>query len=498
MPVIQRPYYPIIYVRGYAMTQAEIDETVATPYMGFNLGSTKVRQAWDGKVLRHIFESPLIRLMKDHGYQDVYRGGAEIADSIPARSLVIYRYYEKADADFGGGDAPSIIEAAKGLHDLILRVQKQVCGDDAEAREAFRVYLVAHSMGGLICRTFLQNSNVGSKETKALVDKVFTYATPHNGIEMAGFNVPSFLGIWDLNNFNRPTMAKYLELPDTSDRVDSLNGKFDPHKFFCLVGTNSKDYAAGAGVARKLAGELSDGLVKIENAAVQGSPRAFVHRTHSGTYGIVNSEEGYQNLVRFLFGNVHVDGVLEVENLPIPPVIEKAKKEGKEIRASYYFEATVSPRGSYTYKLTERRKETNSAILRRFDDMFPAKESGKQKAPRHPVLFSAYLDTRNITVKRSTTLVFSVELAVSTTDYEVDGFLFFDQHVPGEYLFRNTVVVRATMEEGGWKLRYVFADDNWSEKTGTLVENDAAGSFIPLTSAKGFKGKLRLAFSRVD
>ncbi|MBE0557067.1 MAG: hypothetical protein IH628_07520, partial [Proteobacteria bacterium] len=153
---------------------------------------------------------------------------------------------------------------------------------------------------------------------------------------------------------------------------------------------------------------------------------------------------------------------------------------------------------SYTYKLTERRKETNSAILRRFDDMFPEKGSAEQKAPRHPVLFSAYLDTRNITVKRSTTLVFSVELAVSTTDYEVDGFLFFDQHVPGEYLFRNTVVVRATMDDGGWKLRYVFADDNWSEKTGTLVENDAAGPFIPLTSAKGFKGKLRLAFSRVD
>lgn len=33
--------YPIIYVRGYAMTQSEIEATVATPYMGFNLGATK-------------------------------------------------------------------------------------------------------------------------------------------------------------------------------------------------------------------------------------------------------------------------------------------------------------------------------------------------------------------------------------------------------------------------------------------------------------------------
>ncbi len=45
---IQPPYYPIVYVRGYAMTQGEVEETVATPYMGFNLGSTKIRQDWQG------------------------------------------------------------------------------------------------------------------------------------------------------------------------------------------------------------------------------------------------------------------------------------------------------------------------------------------------------------------------------------------------------------------------------------------------------------------
>ena len=47
---------------------------------------------------------------------------------------------------------------------------------------------------------------------------------------------------------------------------------------------------------------MSDGLVQIKNASVAGAPRAFVHRSHSGHYGIVNSEEGYQNLRRFLCG----------------------------------------------------------------------------------------------------------------------------------------------------------------------------------------------------
>jgi len=42
--------------------------------------------------------------------------------------------------------------------------------------------------------------------------------------------------------------------------------------------------------------------VRIEHAYVRGAHRAFVYKSHSGTYGEVNSEEGYQNLQRFLFG----------------------------------------------------------------------------------------------------------------------------------------------------------------------------------------------------
>jgi hypothetical protein len=44
MDPLTAPYFPIIYVRGYAMTANEIADTVATPYMGFNLGSTKLRR----------------------------------------------------------------------------------------------------------------------------------------------------------------------------------------------------------------------------------------------------------------------------------------------------------------------------------------------------------------------------------------------------------------------------------------------------------------------
>jgi hypothetical protein len=50
--------------------------------------------------------------------------------------------------------------------------------------------------------------------------------------------------------------------------------------------------------------------VQIENAYVPGAWHAFVHRSHSGPYGVVNSEEGYQNLRRFLFGDLQVQADL--------------------------------------------------------------------------------------------------------------------------------------------------------------------------------------------
>lgn len=489
------PFHPIIYVRGYAMTASEIADTVSTPYMGFNLGSTRMRQVWDGGVQRHIFESPLIRLMKDYDYRDTYDGGSELVGPIPPKSVVIYRYYETADKELGEGKVLSVEDAARGLGELILRLREQVCGDDAQRRKAFRVHLVAHSMGGLVCRAFLQNDALASAATRKLVSRVFTYGTPHNGIEMAGLNTPAVMSLWDLNNFNRGKMAGYLGIKGKPKRVDTLDGKFDPERFFCFIGTNHRDYEVALGMSRRLAGEMSDGLVKIENAAVGGAPRAFAYRSHSGPYGVVNSEEGYQNLVRFLFGNLRVDGIMEVEALPLPPSVQKAKDAGKTVRASYYFEATVAPRGSSGYKLTERRRDTFSAVLRGYDElMHPDRE--KLDAPRSPWLFSTYLDSRRVTVGK--TLVFSVELAVSTTGYTIDKAFWLDQHVEGEYLYRDTLTIRATPGDEGWTVRFNRTDERWSENTGTVAETEGDDYLVPLSSAKGFKGRLRLRVRRVN
>src|SRR5882672_170959 len=339
----QHPYHPIIYVRGFAATQGEIEETVADPYMGFNIGSTKARVAWTGDVKRFYFESPLVRLMGGHEYEDVFVDGDDLVGAegtehvISYCWIIIYRYYDEASKDFGDGKTPPIEHFAKGLDKLILRLREKICANKENNMTPadFRVHLVAHSMGGLVCRAFLQNPALGSAEARATVDKLFTYATPHNGIDMRIVrNLPGWLSFGDVNNFNRERMAGYLAVPAGDDVAVVKN--FPPERIFNLVGTNSRDYTVAGGVSAWAAGDASDGLVRLENATTHGagadgkdvgSPRAFVHRSHSGYYGIVNSEEGYQNLTRFLFGELRVDGILDIDDITLPTEVQQALKE---------------------------------------------------------------------------------------------------------------------------------------------------------------------------
>ena len=446
---IEPPYFPIIFVRGYAGTEAIVEDTVATPYMGFNRGATKIRQRWTGAVVRHVFESPLVRLMKDYGYLDAYRDGAEARPgapaargSMPSRSVFIFRYYDEVDQT---GERREIEAYAAGLGDTILRVRDLVCGDDAAALEAFRVHLVAHSMGGLICRTLLQNPGVSTDEAKRLVDKVFTYGTPHNGVEVRRLgNVPGIFSLKNFDHFHPDRMSEYLDLPRDPPRVDTLNDRFDPGRFFCLVGTDDRDYDAGAGWTRRLVGPMSDGLVGIANAVVQGSPRAFVHRSHSGIFGLVNSEEGYQNLVRFLFGDCRVDGVLKVAGLALPSAVQAALDGGHEVRASYHFEVVVRTRGA-TWDLHRRTVGESSAVFRTWEDLFP--NTGNEA--RHPYLFSVFLSAACRVKMRRPSLGFSVDLGIPVPQYEIDGEPWMDDHHDGGYLYRDKINLEVTMQDGG-------------------------------------------------
>jgi hypothetical protein len=482
------------------MSRTEIDETTADPFCGFNLGSTVIRATPDPKTppRKLIFESPLVRLQSDFEYSDVFEDGVDIGDpdftaDIKTSSIIIYRYYDSASTLFGTGKTPEIEEFAKGLSDLILRVKELVCRnpENEVATKDFRCYLVAHSMGGLVCRAFLQNAELGNQRARDCVDKYFTYATPHNGIDMAGVNVPEFLGLNDINNFNRDRMAKYLNLGalyKRTQRVDWVQEEiFSSERIFCMVGTNRGDYSVAGGLSRTFAGNGSDGLVRVANASVWGinaqgqfsepSATAYCFRSHSGRYGIVNSEEAYQNLVRFLFGDVRVDLWADIQGVRVPQELEAQDKAGK-VDALYQFEVLASPRGKRWY-LTRRIAEEDSVACRDHSRLKKAAIA----APEKIYLSTVFLANRYKVNPKQRTLSYSMTFAVRVPDYEVDKKFWPDRHYEGGYLYRDTVVVELkvpTKTGADWQVSY-----SWQSR-------DVAQATIPVSVQKLKQGKVEI------
>ncbi len=546
------PYHPIIYVRGFAGTQGEIEDTVGDPYMGFNVGSTKSRRVWDGSMRRYYFESPLVRLkdepiwhrtgtsfiQSDSRYDDVYVNGDDLTAphpdnperplrediTLPYQSVAILRYYDSASVDFGDGKSHAIEEFATQLSDLILRLRAQVCRkggrhplrqheklDNLVDPAEFKVYLVAHSMGGLVCRAFLQNPNLGSSDARAAVDKVFTYATPHNGIDLRIVrNVPGWSSLGEATNFSRTRMAGYLALPAAAAEVSEVQG-FDPNRIFNLVGTNPADYLVMMGLSSWAVGEASDGLVRMANATTFGqisgrrveSPRAHVHRSHSGQYGIVNSEEGFQNLTRFLFGAVRADGFLDVDDVTLPDEVQAAyDRDNDSVRASYRFEVIASIRGSQ-WQLHRRISRENSAIQRTYDELFPKDASGQRRpdVTNSPQLFSVFLDPAK-SQQRDGSVAFAFDIAVLVPDYEIDGILWLKRHFEGGYLVRKLIVIEAIPDHtavGGWRLEYGDQSETPNAATTPAATSLVRGSLqfeIPIASSlnarPGMRGRLRI------
>jgi len=213
-------------------------------------------------------------------------------------------------------------------------------------------------------------------------------------------------------------------------------------------------------------------LVRIENATTHGvgvdgkavsSPSAYVHRSHSGHYGIVNSEEGYQNLTRFLFGALRVDGVLDIDDITLPTEVLQAHEQGKAVRASYQFEIAASVRG-YQWQITRREVRENSAIFRTYDELFPGKARTVRPPDRSqsPRLFSLFLDP-NKSVKQSKSVSFAFDLKVLVPDYMVDGALFLKRHYEGGFIYRELILVEAFHDAtapAGWRFKYGYQDMN--------------------------------------
>ncbi|WP_310794827.1 alpha/beta hydrolase [Streptomyces sp. TLI_171] len=323
---------PLIYVRGFAGGTSGIDKQVDDPFYGFNDGSTHIRVGGDGNPQYYQFEGPLVRLFAVDGYRPLVSGDPKTylescgANTVPRATVWIHRFYDGAADSFGKQAVDFDLEqAARDLYELVQLVREKTGAD--------KVNLIAHSMGGLVCRSMLQKWSYESSGDfrpsapgKDLVDKLFTYGTPHGGITFAVGSglLDEFmedLGPAGSDVFSPEKMYGYLvpgvtygtEAPDGWVANEIPESAFDTDRIFCMVGTDAGDY----GLSQKVVGPQSDGLVAIRNAWVEGAHRAYVHRSHSGRYGLVNSEEGYQNLRRFLFGRKRVS--IELAGLEAAP-----------------------------------------------------------------------------------------------------------------------------------------------------------------------------------
>jgi hypothetical protein len=354
----ERGLYPIVYVRGFAPTADAREETFYDAYYGYAETSVNTKSIKPPTFFKPlVFEGQLIRFIKEYGYVDAANEGLTLALSNatgvqqnPTKSLWISRFY---DADVLSLKVRNIEEHAEDLRTLICetipielkqldQVKVDLGPDDAD----YKVILIAHSMGGLVCRCLIQNLFSTPRESQRWIHRLVTIGTPHGGIELS--SVPDFLedliaGKGNVLNsaiFKEERMRQYLKMTQVGEdgtlpHIQSLNGAFPEGRCLCLIGSDHESYTA----VKKITGNHSDGLVKQDRAYIKGAYWANIHRAHSGRKGIVNSFESYENIRRFLFGDTRVRLWLEKLDLQI------LKPEDK-IEEFYDLEFSLSVRGN--------------------------------------------------------------------------------------------------------------------------------------------------------
>ncbi len=440
------PYYPIVYVRGYAPTSASRDDTFHDLYYGYAETSVEPRPkspqdatAIDDRIALDLFEGQLLRFMKEFGYADAAHDGLTLGTADPTRSLWISRFY---DTDVVTGRVRPITEHAADLRRFLDGTIFPLLTQAGVSPGSQKVILIAHSMGGLVCRCLLQNLYPASGvDPKSKVHRLVTIASPHGGIQFG--LVPDFLENFVVNTFDPggasmfydASMRGYLNLgPDDAlhglgaiGRAEKQNLSFPPARCFCLVGSNHAAYDAVWGQQKRITGNYSDGLVKQDRAFIDGAFTANVHRAHtSRDTGIVNSYQSFENIHRFLFGDTKV--TLSLEDIAIANAADLGDK-------SYYnLEFRLAVRGAGAVFLHERREDPCENAFR-----FPA-----DAVPPSHMLHTVFLNSRRA---RPGDPRLHFLLSLRLAECRVQGGLLWDREYPSRPIYSETLEIRVNSEQ---------------------------------------------------
>jgi hypothetical protein len=450
---IEKPYYPIVYVRGYAMRHAEREETFNDTYYGFSATSVEKREALPPDYSEaDVFEGQLIRFMKirDYGYADAVNRGLEVFHANPSRSIWVSRFY---DRDYIMGSHRSIEEHADDLYKLVCQTiptRLKASGVNlGQGDKDYKVILIAHSMGGLVCRTLIQNllPHRYKEDPKRWIHRLVTLGTPHRGIELG--NIPDFLedvvssqlNPFGSNIFNEERMRDYLKLQGKKGKkyrydVHSLGPQDTHHDFpvkrcLCIIGSDHPSYS----VTKGMTGNFSDGLVKQDRAYVVAGEApvdnhrysddqvcyyANVHRAHSGYRGIVNSLESYENIQRFLFGNIKAE--ISLENIQI-----HTPEDGYS-QYFYDFEFLISIRGTSVYLHRREQDPCENAVRLRRKDI-----------PERLLLHTGFMNSK---LKEDDAKFSRFALTLRVIEYRVEEGFLWDREYPGRPIYVETLEIR--------------------------------------------------------
>ena len=294
-----------------------------------------------------------------------------------------------------------------------------------------------------------------------------------------------------------------------TSRVDWIReSRFPSERVFCMVGSNRMDYEVALGMSRTFAGHGSDGLVRIDNATLRGvkdngqpgepCAKAFAFRSHSGYFGIVNSEEAFQNLTRFLFGDVRVDIWIDVDEIQLPAALQEKVNAGQKVNALYQFEVLASPRGKLWY-LTRRTAEEDSVACLTHENWVTAPAENRSQ-----FVSTVFLANRAKVNPNRRSLAYSMTLGIRVPDYEIDRKLWMKEHYEGGYLFRDAIILEMVPPEGSgekWKIKYAWQGTGVSPADTEIDPKKIKGGKvevrIPFNSETkpGIKGQLRFVVS---
>ncbi|MEM4711200.1 MAG: alpha/beta fold hydrolase, partial [Candidatus Woesearchaeota archaeon] len=214
--------YPLILIHGHSFNQKN--------------------SAYQSTEIFNFLEEKLTNEYISLGIEDFYTARNKIMFDILTKPT----YYINKKDIFGNEIIESKDETIEEYADRL----KDIIDNTKKTSEKDKVNIVAHSMGGLVVRRYIQ------KYGHENIDNLILIATPNQGIIEKIYNLCIVFG-----NKN-----ECLDMKKDSDFIKKINTQYDMPKTFLIIGRGCN-----------LDGEDSDGIVTISNAKLGDE---FTYKTY--------------------------------------------------------------------------------------------------------------------------------------------------------------------------------------------------------------------------